>query len=367
MVRLIPTKEQERLFKLHVQASIDAWNFAIKKQTEHYTDGNKLNLSPSKLYNMFYSEYRDMYQEVSTQTVYNTFRSNRLAYMKFFKKIKGKPKLHTDTTTKSFYVRHDAVYFKDGTVNMEKIGKVVVKTNYPQSVLGNKRGDVKFGEPCVKFDGKYWILSVVVDINSDPTTCGDGVLGIDVGIKSFIVCSDGTVFDNINKSEKMVKLQKQIDRENHNLSRMLKTNGKVQSENVKKQRSKLNKLYRHQKGIRDNYIHQVSKAIIDKHPSKIVIEDLEIVHLARGNFLAKELYDQKIAKFFELLKYKAEQAGIEIVIADKYYPSSKMCCNCGAVKSELPLNQRVYHCDECGFEMDRDLNASINLRNLAIN
>lgn len=147
--------------------------------------------------------------------------------------------------------------------------------------------------------------------------------------------------------------------------RMLKTNGNVVSQNVVKHRDKLNKLYRRQRGVRDDYIHQVSSSIVNKLPRVIVIENLDLISLVKDKRVAKLLYDQKIAKFYELLKYKADGKGILVIEADRYYPSSKTCSNCGAVKSKIPLKERAFHCDECGATIDRDLNASINLRNLA--
>lgn len=364
-VRLIPTNEQERLFKLHIEANIEAWNFAINQQKSNYADGNKLNLSTSQLYKLFYQEFPTKYSEVSTQTIYNAFRENMQAYKKFFKKIRGKPHTHEPRNVKSFYVRHDGLYFKNGYANVEKIGKVRIKTNYSNEELGNARGDKKFGDPNIKWDGRYWMLSFVVEVDKEESTLSDDVIGIDVGVKNFAICSDGTIFESINKTSKMIKLQKMIDKENHNISRMLNTNGNVVSSNVKKQREKLNKLLRRQRGVRDNYIHQVSSTIVNKLPKVIVIENLDIVSLAKKKGRAKLLYDQKIAKFYELLKYKAEGKGILVIEADRYFPSSKTCSNCGAVKSKISLKERTFHCDECDFTIDRDLNAAINLRNLA--
>lgn len=216
-VRLMPTIEQEQLFKLHIEASIEAWNFAIRKQTTNYVEGNKLNLSPSQIYELFYQEYPTTYSKVSTQTIYNVFRENMRAYNMFFKKARGKPHPHSSITTKSFYVRHDGLYFKDGYVNVEKIGKVKIKTNYTSDELGNKRGDVKFGDPNIKWDGRYWMLSFVIDVEKQETTLNDDVIGVDVGIKNFAICSDGTIFENINKTSKMIKLQNMIDKVNHDI------------------------------------------------------------------------------------------------------------------------------------------------------
>lgn len=364
-VRVVPTHEQERLFDLHVRACIVAWNFALEQQDINYTSGNKLVLSPSQLYSLFYANHKEEFCEVSTQTIYEVFRSNWHAYKLFFKGSRRRPKQHSSNTTKSFYVRHSGLYFKDGYCNIEKVGKVKISTNYGDKVLGNKRGDRKFGDPVIKWDGKYWMLTFVIDVEQEDCELSEDVIGIDVGIKNFVTCSDGTTFANINMSLNMKKLQKQIDKANHDISRMLKTNGGEITKNVKKERDKLQRLYRRQVGTRDNYIHQVARAIVNKHPKKIVIESLDILHLVKDKIMAKMMYDQKISKFFELLKYKADELGIEVVEANRYYPSSKTCSVCGAVKKSLPLNVRTYKCEHCGSVIDRDLNAAINLRNLA--
>jgi len=189
-------------------------------------------------------------------------------------------------------------------------------------------------------------------------------LGIDVGVKELAVCSNGIVSKNINKKYKVRKLEKKMRRLQLRVSRKYIKNKKgesyVKTGNIIKFEKKIVKLHIKLANIRTNYRHEESTKIVRTKPSRVVMECLNVKGMMRNRHLSKAIGQQGLYEFKSMIKYKAERYGIEFVEADRCYPSSKLCSCCGNIKNDLKLSDRVYKC-ECGFEMDRDLNASINL------
>ena len=196
-------------------------------------------------------------------------------------------------------------------------------------------------------------------------------LGIDLGIKEFAVCSDGIKFKNINKTSIIKKVEKKLKREQRKLSRKYESlkirnknikEGRATSQNIQKQIVKVQKLHHRLTNIRTDYINKTVFSIIKQKPSYITIEDLNVKGMMKNKHLSKAIASQK---FFELktkLMSKCKENNIEFRIVDRFYPSSKTCSKCGEINKYLKLSDRIYKCD-CGFTIDRDLNASINLKN----
>lgn len=188
-------------------------------------------------------------------------------------------------------------------------------------------------------------------------------LGIDVGVKELAVLSNGDVYHNINKTETVRKLEKQIKRTQRSLSRKQenKKKGKAtEGRNINKDRLKLQRLYKRLDDIRDDYINQTINKIVKTKPSYIVIEDLNIAGMLKNRHLAKAVASQKLYSFLTKLINKCHQLGIEVRRVSRWFASSKICCKCKNIKSDLKLSDRVYNCI-CGWVCDRDLNASYNL------
>lgn len=202
------------------------------------------------------------------------------------------------------------------------------------------------------------------------TPTGDGI-GIDLGISKLAVLSDGTIYKNINKTNQVKKLEKCKKRLQRQVSRKYELN-KLQIEggenrysktnNIKKLELKLLKLNRKLTNIRQNYLHQSTTEIIKRKPSYIVLEDLNVSGIMKNRHLSKAIQQQSFYEFKRQLKYKSKWNNIKFIEADRFYPSSKLCSECGAYKKDLKLSDRTYICTECGCIIDRDLNASINLR-----
>ena len=206
-----------------------------------------------------------------------------------------------------------------------------------------------------KENNKYYIsFTFYTEIKPKET---NGAVGIDLGIKDFCICSDGTVYPNMRFYEKSLRKLKISQR---SLSRKQKG-----SNNREKQRLKVSRLHKKVRNQRNDYQHKVSRELSDKF-KVICLETLKVKNMIKNRKLAKCISDVSWSSFISKLEYKvAENQGCLIKI-NTYYPSSKTCSNCGCVKEELKLSERTYHCNECGFEIDRDLNASLNILNVGL-
>ncbi|MBQ9487904.1 MAG: transposase, partial [Selenomonadaceae bacterium] len=230
---------------------------------------------------------------------------------------------------------------------------------------------VKYENPRITFDGLNWWLSVAVEF-ADPKpaeNCAESI-GIDLGVKSFAVCSDGEIYLNINKTKTVKILKKKQRRLQRCISRKYEMNKKEEdryekTRNIIKSEKLLLRVHHRLKNIRQNYRHQITSEIIRRKPSLIVLEDLNVSGMMSNRHLAKAVQEQGFYEFRRQIEYKAEWAGITVVMADRYYPSSKTCIICGNVKKDLKLSERIYHCEKCGNKIDRDLQAAINLKRYA--
>ena len=228
---------------------------------------------------------------------------------------------------------------------------------------------VKSGTVSKKAD-RYYVSILVEEKDIEvykPTNEG---IGIDLGIKDFAICSDGAKFKNVNKTSTVKKIEKKLKREQRKLSRKYeslkirnkKEKGEATHQNIQKQVSKVQKLHQRLTNIRTDYINKTVSSIVKQKPSYITIEDLNVSGMMKNKHLSKVVAGQKFFEFRTKLTTKCKENNIELRIADRFYPSSKTCSSCGEIKKDLKLKDRVYKCN-CGLTIDRDLNASMNLKN----
>jgi putative transposase len=358
-IRLYPTHEQEEKMWAHVHAARAIWNVMLSVEECLYEFGSK-HLNAFGLNNLLKdmkkTEKYMWLNEVSNTTLKGVNADLDDAYSRFFKKIARHPRFKArDKADPKFPVRADALYFKDGTANIEKIGKVLYKTNL--DIPGGK--EQKLRNPRIKFDNGKWILSFAIECESQARELNDKAMGIDLGIKDLATVSYGgekIVIHNINKSRKMRRLDRKLRHETRNLSRTKKC-----SKNRNKARQKLRKLYGHIANIRQDYIHKNTHELAELLPFRITMEDLNVSGMMKDHHKAKGIQDAKWADFLRQMQYKCEDRGIEFYQVSRWYPSSKTCSCCGNVKRDLKLNDRVYKCEVCGLEIDRDYNAALNL------
>ena len=340
------------------------YNYTLAKQEENYKNGGKFisdGIIRKELTQLKKSELIWL-NEVSNNVTKQAVKDACNAYKRFFKGLAKKPKFKIRKKSKpSFYNDTSKLKVKEKKVLIEKVGWI--KTNEQIPI------DVKYNNPRVTYDNKYWYISVGVEVDKKHEELTDISLGIDSGLKDLAVCSDGKVFKNINKTKEVKNLEKRLKQKQRQISRKyeinkIKKGGSCQfikTKNIEKLENTTKLMHRKLTNIRDNYIHQVTTSIVKTKPYRIVIEDLNVSGMIKNKHLSDSVRKQCFNKFRQYITYKAELYGIGLVIADRFYPSSKTCSECGSIKKDLKLKDRVYRCPHCGVVIDRDYNASLNL------
>lgn len=365
-IRLIPTNEQQVSMFKSVGVARFAYNWGLNRWSELYSLGEKPNkYSIKKEFNnniKKQEEYSWLY-EVSAKITTQAFSDLSIAFKNFFEGNSKYPKFKSKKKSKqSFYVRNDRIKFADGMVHLEKIGNVKYKTNYHIPMLNT------YSNPRCSFDGKYWYLSLGFEHSENQVTINEELsIGIDLGVKYLAVinCLDNPI-NNINKTKKVRSLEKRLKRLQRKIARKYEVN-KIdniynKTNNIIKLENKIKLSYRRLSNIRNNHIHQATNKIIKLYPYRVVMEDLNISGMMKNKHLSKAIGNQSFYEFIRQMKYKCEFNRIEFIQVPRFYPSSKMCSCCGELKKDLKLKDRVYKCN-CGFIIDRDKNASINLAN----
>jgi len=214
---------------------------------------------------------------------------------------------------------------------------------------------VKFGVYATISEraGRWYISLLVLDDVPVERNNSTLVIGIDFGLKTLAVCSDGTTYEN---PRPLREAQRKLKRTQRELSRRTK-GGK----NWQKTKLRLQRHYAKVTNIRTHTLHHISRDVVNKNPGVIVIEDLNVAGMGKNHKLAQAIMDVSFAELRRQIEYKAKRAGIDVVVVDRWFPSSKACSGCGCIKDNLTLGDRVYHCNDCGLEIDRDLNAALNL------
>ena len=375
-VRLNPNNKQLTKLFQYAGCARFAYNWAINREEENYKQGNKF-LSDNELRKEFtqlkkLSEYKWL-NEVSNNVTKQAIKDACNAYKKFFKGQCKFPKFKSRKySTPSFYQDNVKIQFTDTHVKVEafSMSKKQNKQKLNWIKLYEKRKiqtDCKYLNPRFTYDGLYWYVSVGVEVddnieNTPPLNEG---IGIDLGIKDLAVCSDKNTYKNINKTQRVKKLEKKKRRLQRSVSRKYDKNKKgenyCKTSNIIKREKELLKIIKRLTNIRQNYLHQTTSEIIKRKPSFICIEDLNVSGMMKNRHLSKAVQEQKFYEFRRQIEYKARWNNIPVIIADRFFPSSKMCSCCGHIKKDLKLSDRIYKC-ECGNIINRDFQASLNLK-----
>ena len=361
-VRLYPTKEQEQKLWQSAHTARFIYNWTLARQEENYKNGGKFisdNDLRKEITQLKKTEEFEWLNNVSNNVAKQAVKDGCEAFKRFFKGLADKPRFKSRRKSKpSFYNDTSKLKAKESLVLIEKIGWVNVKKN---SIPMN----CKYTNPRVSFDGKYWLLAVGIEKEKPFIQLTNESIGIDVGVKDLAICSNGMTFKNINKTKIVRKLEKRLCRLQHRVSRKYLKNKEgskfVKTSNIIKIEKQIKLLHRKLANIRSNHSHQATNMIVKTKPSRVVMETLNIKGMMKNKHLSKAIAKQCLYEFKRQMQYKCEFNGIEFVEADKWYPSSKICSECGHIKPKLSLSDRTYICDECGSVIDRDYNASINL------
>lgn len=360
-IRLRPTSKQESTLWKSAGTARWTYNWSLAKQEENYKQGNKFISDNDLRKEITQIKKQDEFKwlgDVSNNVAKQAVKDACDAYKKYFKGLADKPRFKSRKRSKpSFYNDNVKLESKSNkSVLIEKIGWVKTSEQLP---IG-----VKYMNPRVGFDGKYWYLTVGLEQEVPMPVLTESVIGIDLGIKELAVCSDGSVFENINKTYEVKKVEKRLRRLQRSASRKYDMNKEgdrfVKTSNTLKIEKQIRHLHRRLKNIRDNYTHQTTNTIVKTKPCKVVMEDLNVSGMIKNRHLSKAIQKQKWHEFIRQMEYKCEKNGIEFMQVGRFFPSSKKCSNCGYVKSDFKLSDRTFSC-ECGLEINRDLNASLNL------
>jgi len=375
-ILLIPTEEQIIMLKKSCGCSkfVYNWylNFCFKRWKKNqrrltYVEGCKQLIELKQKYHWLC--------EVSNYVLKQSIRDADAAFKLFaLDKKWNKPRYKNKYSKNSFYVRceKNTFYEKNGKVKCEKIGMVQISRKLP---LAQQYYNVRISNYCGK-----WYISVAYEVEEHKKREEGISIGIDLGLKDLAILSTGKKYKNINKEKKIKYYEKKLRREQNKLSRKLKANIKYRKnnkpkykrpldecKNYQKQRLKVQRIYKRLKDIRENYIHKITIQIVkNKYVKRVVMEDLDIQQMLKNKYLSKSILVANWYKFRSIMEYKCKLYGIEFVLADRYFPSTQKCSVCGNVrkgKDKLTLKDRQYHCCNCNANIDRDVNASINLAN----
>ena len=365
-----PTVEQKIKIRKTIGTCRFIYNFYLAHNKKLHEDGEKF-MSSSKFRIWLNNEYlpqhpehlwiKEAYSKAVTQSVNN----GQTAFTRFFNHESAFPnfKKKGKSDVKMYFVKNNPkdCYCERYRIKIPSLGWVRIKEK--GYIPTTKDGyEIKSGSVSIKADRYY--VSVLVEVSDNKTTnhFNEGI-GIDLGLKDFAIVSNGKTYQNINKTEKLKKLERQLIREQRCLSRKYEKlkKGESTQKNIQKQKLKVQRLHHRIDNIRTDYINKTIAEMVKTKPSYITIEDLNVKGMMKNRHLAKAVASQKFYEFRTKLKAKCNENGIELRVVDRWYPSSKMCHCCGTIKKDLKLSDRIYRCD-CGYVEDRDFNAALNLR-----
>ena len=366
-----PTEEQKTKIRKTIGTCRFIYNFYLAHNKKLHEDGKKF-MSSNKFRIWLNNEYLPQHPEYSwikeaySKAVTQSVNNGQTAFTRFFNHESAFPnfKKKGKSDVKMYFVKNNPkdCHCERHRIKIPSLGWVRIKEK--GYIPTTKDGYViKSGSVSIKADRYY--VSVLVEVSDNKTInhFGEGI-GIDLGLKDFAIVSNGRTYQNINKSAKLKKLERQLIREQRCLSRKyenLKKGDATQRANIQKQKLKVQKLHHRIDNIRTDYINKTIAEMVKIKPSYITIEDLNVKGMMKNRHLSKAVASQKFYEFRAKLLTKCNKSGIELRVVDRWYPSSKTCHCCGSIKKDLKLSDRIFKC-RCGYIEDRDFNAALNLR-----
>ena len=373
-VMLLPNNKQKTKLFQYANTSRFAYNWALEREQENYKTDGKF-ISDCDLRKEFtqlkktdeYSWLNNISNNVTKQAIKDACE----AYKRFFKGYSRFPKFKSRKhSIPSFYQDNVKIQFTGTHVKVEGFSSSKKKNKQKLNWIrlaehGCIPTDCKYVNPRIKYDGINWYITVGIEDKSHIGLPSNDGIGIDLGIKDLAICSDNNKHQNINKTQKVKKLEKRKRRLQRSISRRYEKNKKgvsyCKTSNIVKSEKELLKINHRLTNIRQSYLHQITSEIIKREPSFICIEDLNVSGIMKNKHLSKAVQQQCFYEFRRQIEYKAEWNNIPVIIADRFFPSSKLCSCCGNIKKDLKLSDRIYRC-KCGNVIDRDYQAALNLK-----
>jgi putative transposase len=353
--RLYPTKKQSVLLDKHFGCTRFVFNYYLNKEQQHYLN-NKEDIEAKRVKGFlnYYDNCKDLtnlkqeepwLKEVNSQTLQATLKNLESAYRGFFQKRSKFPRFKSKKSRQSFCIpQHLSI--KNNRLYIPKFQEGI-KINLHRDLVG----EFVTASIVKTKTGKYFVnITVELDIKELPKINTD--IGIDFGIKNFLITSNGEVFDNKHFYKKVESKLKYLQRQ---ASKKVKG-----SQNRRKANLKVAELFEYITNCKKDYLHKVSIQLIRENQT-IYIENLNIKGMLSNHHLAKSIQEMSWYEFVRQLEYKAKWYGRSIVKIDRFYPSSKTCNNCGYIKQDLTLKDRNWVCPKCHTEIDRDYNVALNI------
>ena len=373
-VKLIPNNKQKTKLFQYANTARFAYNWALGREQENYKNGGKF-ISDGDLRKEFTQlKKTDDYawlNNVSNNVTKQAIKDACEAYRDFFKGYTKFPRFKSKKySVPKFYQDNVKIQFTDTHVKVEGFATSKKKNKQKLNWIrlaehGRIPTDCKYCNPRIKYDGINWYITVGIECENSTILSSNEGIGIDLGIKDLAICSDEHKYQNINKSQKVKKLEKRKRRLQRSISRKYDKNKKggsyCKTSNIIKSEKELLKLNHRLTNIRQNYLHQTTSEIVKREPSFICIEDLNVSGMMKNRHLSKAVQQQGFYEFRRQIEYKSAWNNIKVIIADRFFPSSKLCSCCGNIKKDLKLSDRIYKC-ECGNVIGRDYQAALNLK-----
>ena len=373
-VQLNPNNKQLTKLFQYAGCSRFAYNWTISREQENYKQGNKF-LHDGELRKEFtkmkkLDEYKWL-NNISNNVTKQAIKDACNSYKRFFNGKSKHPKFKSKKNSKqSFYQDGVRIRFTDTHVKVEGFTMSHRKNKQKLNWIklcekGRIPTNCKYMNPRITYDGLHWFVSVSIDVEDNTDIPSNEGIGIDLGLKDLAICSNGNTYKNINKTHRVKNIEKRKRRLQRSVSRKYNMNKRGErykkTSNIIKREKELLKLTKRLTNIRHNHLHQITSEIVKRKPSFICIEDLNVSGMMKNKHLSKAIQQQSFYEFRRQIQYKSEWNNIPVILADRFFPSSKLCSCCGMIKKDLKLSDRIYKCD-CGNVIDRDYQASLNLK-----
>ena len=374
-VMLIPNNKQKAKLFQYANTARFAYNWALGREQENYKNGGKFICEGDLRKEFTQLKKKEEYlwlKKISNNVPKQAIKDACTAYQNFFNGVSNAPRFKSKKhSIPKFYQDTKKIKFTDTHVKVE--GFATSKRHNKQKLNLIRLAehsriptDCKYFNPRIKYDGLNWYLTVGIEYKDKESIPSNDGIGIDLGIKDLAICSDKHKYKNINKIQKVKKLEKRKRRLQRCISRRYEKNkkgeGYCKTSNIKRKEKELLKVSRKLSNIRLNYLHQTTIEIVKREPSFICIEDLNVKGMMKNRHLSKAIQQQCFGEFRRQIEYKSKWNNTKVIIADRFFPSSRLCSCCNKIKKDLNLSDRIYRC-ECGNVIDRDYQAAINLKN----
>lgn len=359
-IELKPNNKQKTYFRKACGTSRFCYNWALNRWQEQYQAGQKPSgMSLKKEFNAIKKKEFPWTAEVTKYAAQQPFLDLQDAFRRFFKKLGGKPKFKKKSLNKdSFYVGGDQTYVEGEKIYVPRLGLVRLKEKL--------KYDGKINSVVISRTADRWFASVQVEMESLnlKKPIKDRAFGVDVGLNHMIVTSDGHAIEALKPLKKRLRRLRRMQRVLDKMRRVAKKN-KIKltdAKNYQKQKMKVARLHATISNIRKDALHKTTTFLANNY-SHIALEDLNVKGMVKNHNLARHIQDVGFGELRRQIEYKTKWRETNLVLVDRFYPSSKTCSRCGTVKENLSLSERIFNCDFCSHAQDRDLNAAINIKN----